>query len=178
MRSAAVAFCLLAACSAPAHLVRDDARPFPAATRQEPEPLPTRGPDAGAFQPVDESATQAWLQQQIERRRAEHPEPEPIYRYVEQVVEKPVYVEYPVYTAEPCHEPYSDRGVGWDDRGEPVYVARHRWYREPDCSPFPIHTALGAGIGAIIGHQSHHRDRGALIGGGLGLLLDLGRWCR
>ncbi|MBX3463401.1 MAG: glycine zipper family protein [Planctomycetes bacterium] len=47
---------------------------------------------------------------------------------------------------------------------------RERW--------FPVHTAMGAGIGAVIGHQSGHRGRGALVGGSFGLLLDLGRWVR
>ncbi|MBK8099905.1 MAG: glycine zipper 2TM domain-containing protein [Planctomycetes bacterium] len=169
------AVCLLfAACSTPTHLSRDEARPFPAPARSAPVAVAPRVSVVENSQPVDEAATQAWLQQQIERRRAENPEPEPIYRYVEQIVEHPVYVERPVYPS----DPYSYRGLGWDECGEPVYVARRRWHHAPDCSPFPIHTALGAGIGAIIGHQSHHRDRGALIGGGLGLLLDLGRWCR
>ncbi len=33
-----------------------------------------------------------------------------------------------------------------------------------------IGTAAGAGIGAIIGHQSGNRDKGALIGGAAGAL--------
>ena len=32
------------------------------------------------------------------------------------------------------------------------------------------------GLGAIIGHQSGHRDEGAAIGAGIGLLFDLARW--
>lgn len=50
---------------------------------------------------------------------------------------------------------------------------RYRPYRR---GRFPINTAVGAGIGAIIGHQRGRRDRGALIGGGVGLLFDLNRW--
>jgi hypothetical protein len=50
---------------------------------------------------------------------------------------------------------------------------RHRSYRR---SRFPVNTVVGAGIGAIIGHQRGRRDRGALIGGGVGLLFDLNRW--
>lgn len=38
---------------------------------------------------------------------------------------------------------------------------------------FPWNAAVGAGIGAIIGHQSDNRDEGALIGAGVGLLVDL-----
>jgi hypothetical protein len=41
---------------------------------------------------------------------------------------------------------------------------------------FPVNTVVGAGVGAIIGHQRGRRDRGALIGAGLGLLFDLNRW--
>lgn len=45
-------------------------------------------------------------------------------------------------------------------------------------SRFPINTAIGAGVGAVIGHQRGRRDRGALIGGGVGLMLDLMRGWR
>jgi len=41
---------------------------------------------------------------------------------------------------------------------------------------FPVNTVVGAGVGAVIGHQRGRRDRGALIGAGLGLLFDLNRW--
>ena len=40
-------------------------------------------------------------------------------------------------------------------------------------STFPIHTLAGAGIGAIIGHQSDHEAQGAWIGAGVGLLFDV-----
>jgi hypothetical protein len=53
-----------------------------------------------------------------------------------------------------------------------AYEAEYRNYR----SRFPWSTAAGAGLGAIIGHQSGHRGEGAAIGAGLGLLFDLGRW--
>ncbi len=45
-------------------------------------------------------------------------------------------------------------------------------------SPFPWSTAVGAGLGAVIGHQSGRRDRGLAWGAGLGLLFDLDRWSR
>ena len=51
-----------------------------------------------------------------------------------------------------------------------VYGARRRGTR------FPVNTVVGAGVGAIIGNQRGRRDRGALIGAGLGLLFDLNRW--
>ena len=43
---------------------------------------------------------------------------------------------------------------------------------------FPVNTAVGAGFGAVLGHQAGRRDEGALIGGGIGLLFDLARWSR
>ncbi|MFK7738866.1 MAG: hypothetical protein AB8H80_00985 [Planctomycetota bacterium] len=43
---------------------------------------------------------------------------------------------------------------------------------------FPVNTAIGAGIGAIVGHQRGRRGRGALVGSGIGLLFDLARWTR
>ncbi|HTF57707.1 MAG TPA: glycine zipper family protein [Planctomycetota bacterium] len=49
----------------------------------------------------------------------------------------------------------------------------------PDMSLFPFVSdtvLLGAGVGAIIGHQSGHRTRGALIGAGAGFLLDRWTW--
>ena len=39
-----------------------------------------------------------------------------------------------------------------------------------------VNAAVGAGIGAIIGNQSGESGRGALIGTGVGLLFDIGRW--
>lgn len=67
--------------------------------------------------------------------------------------------------------------------GEPVYVGTRGyrdWYdydRARRRGPwFPVHTVVGAGVGAIIGHQHGHRGRGAWIGAHTGLLLDLARW--
>lgn len=87
----------------------------------------------------------------------------------------------PVESAEPpVYEPIPPSGraaasypvyVDWYDD---VQYGRRRWH-EP---VFPVNTLVGAGIGAAIGHQSHHRNRGALIGGSVGLLFDLARWSR
>ena len=55
-----------------------------------------------------------------------------------------------------------------------------RGYCEPRCREpwFPVGTAVGAGIGAVIGEVSNgHATDGAWIGGGIGLLFDLGRTC-
>lgn len=111
---------------------------------------------------TNEQATQQWLQQQIDERNARNPEqaPAPIY----QTVEHTTYVDRPVYTDRPYQDPH------YDDYGRPVYGSP---YAERP-STFPVHTAIGAGMGAIIGNQFHHQSgQGAAIGAGVGLLLDL-----
>jgi hypothetical protein len=120
---------------------------------------------------TDENATRAWLDRTIEERRAAQPDqpPEPIYRTV--TVDRPVYVDRTVYAYPGYHGGYV-YGYGYDACGEPIY----RTYYPARCeSTFPIHTALGAGVGAIIGYQSHQAGQGAWIGAGIGLLLDLAR---
>lgn len=141
--------------------------------RQEPRaPYRVPGQRAGA---TDEGATQQWLQQEVERVDARNPErpPEPIY----QVVERPVYVDRTVYVDRPY---WRTRyvGYGYDCYGEPVYYQHHQGYygHSRPRSTFPWNTAVGAGLGAVIGHQSGRRDRGAAIGAGIGLLFDLARW--
>ncbi len=58
-----------------------------------------------------------------------------------------------------------------------VYVDQYGEARRPaGRSTFPIQTAIGAGIGAIIGNQSGDRGEGAAIGAGVGLLLDFISW--
>ncbi|MEO6596265.1 MAG: hypothetical protein ABIP94_16070 [Planctomycetota bacterium] len=62
-------------------------------------------------------------------------------------------------------------GGHYYDRG---YYPRARW-----SGPFfPVHAAVGAGIGAVIGNQHGHRGRGAFLGGSLGFLFDLHRLWR
>jgi len=93
--------------------------------------------------PIDEAATRAWLDKEIELA----PRPEPPVPMV-QVVERVV-----------------------DTAGYDPYLRR---YPDGYCrSSFPWNTALGAGIGAVIGHQSGEGGRGAWIGGGIGYLLDI-----
>ena len=60
-----------------------------------------------------------------------------------------------------------DDGGGYDGDGSPG--------REPFV---PANTVMGTGIGAMIGQLSDHGCEGALIGGGIGLMLDLGRLWR
>ncbi len=150
----------------------------PAAEQPAPQDPPPRQPGVN---PTDEDATNRWLEAERARVDAVNPErpPEPVY----QVVERPVYVDRTVYV----ERPYWRRGYvgyGYDACGQPVYHTYDCYdsypvYRRPVReTAFPVNTLLGAGLGAVIGHQSGRRDRGAAIGAGLGLLFDLGRWHR
>ena len=159
-----------AACAAPQYAERLPAQSAPAM------PLANAAPLGGSVRPVraapmNEAATSAWLDQQIDQNRyvpPPPPPPPPVERVeVERVVEQPVYVQERVVYADGYYQPYYYGG----------YYGRPYEYRSHRSTTFPLHTALGAGLGAVIGHQSGHRGRGAWIGGGLGLLFDLNsRW--
>lgn len=105
-------------------------------------------PAADAPVTNNEEARRAWFEQEIERARYVPPPP----------------IETPV-TYQPPPQQYNDGYYV----NQPV---------DPNCrqTAFPIHTALGATVGAIIGHQSGRDGEGAAIGAGLGLLFDLTRW--
>jgi hypothetical protein len=87
------------------------------------------------------------------------------YRSVVQVVEVPTPVAQ------------SDRsGDDGNWRDEAYRYADRQWQRQRSRRGwFPINTAVGAGVGAIIGHQSGRRGRGALLGASTGLLFDFQR---
>lgn len=91
------------------------------------------------------------------------------YRTFTRTVEVPVEVvverEVPVQTGG-GHQG-STYGSGYDYERR-----RHRagW--------FPVHTVVGAGVGAIIGRHHGHSRRGAWIGAHTGLLFDMARWWR
>lgn len=88
---------------------------------------------------------------------------EVVHRTFTQVVEVPVEVEVErpveVHAGEPA------RTWSYD-------YERHRrrgtW--------FPVHTVIGAGIGAAIGRHHGHTRRGIWIGAHTGLLFDAARW--
>ena len=85
----------------------------------------------------------------------------------------------PSYYQPSYYQPYYGSYYGYGGYGS--YGGAYYGYGAPWRSRgpgFPINTALGAGIGAIIGNQSGRSGRGALIGGGVGLLLDLPRLFR
>ncbi len=147
MRTLSIALLLLAAaCSGPRYVERT--RPVP------PAPPPAAQTTTPTVAPMNEDATRAWLDREIELAPVVEP-PEPIVQLGERVVERPV-ADHD-YSRYPHHDPY--------------YRPRYRRH-----STFPINTALGAGIGAIIGHQDGHRGEGAWIGGSIGYLLDHARW--
>ncbi|MCA8942860.1 MAG: hypothetical protein KDB80_09905 [Planctomycetes bacterium] len=103
---------------------------------------------------IDEGATRAFLDTQIEARAEDGPVKEPPPPPPPEVVyvEVPGGYPYPRYSyryPRTYYDPYAGHRLTLDN------------------------TLLGAGLGAIIGHQSGHRDRGAAIGAGFGLLLDL-----
>ena len=116
---------------------------------------------------VDESASSDFLDRQIERRAADAPQQPPRetrtlwvpreYGYGDDLRDYEYDYDvrtYPVY-------PYTRYGYGVYGAGYSPYYRRR----------FPLgSTLVGAGLGAIIGHQSGNRDRGAAIGAGLGLL--------
>lgn len=107
-----------------------------------------------AMQELNEDATRAWLDRTIEERRAANPDVPPT------PIQETVYVDRPVY-----HQGYPVNG--YDAYGQPVY----QQCPQPSTT-FPLNTLVGAGVGAAIGHQSHHQNEGAWIGAGIGLLLD------
>ena len=94
----------------------------------------------------------------------------PTYRTITEEVEVLVEIE----PAQPS------AAVGADSRQHystyDDYLYNRRAYRSSRSSRFPVNTVVGAGLGAIFGHQRGRRDRGALIGGSIGLLFDLSRW--
>lgn len=172
MRASLLGFLMLsfAACSTPQYAERMPVRPAPslplAPTAQQMVPSP-----APQSVPLDDAATKAWLEGQIEQNRyVPPPPPPPPVQVVERVVERPVYVRERV-----AYETYPSYGYDGYYTYQPYYYGSYQ--RRSHHSTFPLNTALGAGVGAIIGHQSGHRGRGAWIGGGLGLLFDLNsRW--
>lgn len=161
--------CVGAGCAAPRSVERVPM--CPPLSIEVPTADPSREPAVRAAADVSppERAAAEWTPSPMR-------ETAPTYRTVVHVVEVPV--EAPVRVqawadTQPQSSPYDPSYDAWVDAYR-YQDSRRRW-REPF---FPINTALGAGVGAIIGHQSHRRGRGALIGGGLGLLLDLDRWFR
>ncbi len=151
-------------------------------------PPPTHAPPRPAVKtnPTNEEATQKWLRQEIERLTGRPPE-QLLQGPTSQAAPPPVAPEneaaaqgYPQQAQQPVvvdrYTVQQPAPYGYDIHGEPVYVYPSPRYR-PYETPFPVNTVLGAGIGAIIGNQSHHHAaQGAWIGGAVGFLADLTRW--
>lgn len=149
----------LGACQGPGWATPTPIQPVPPAVHA-PVVQPRQAPvqqQAPRPSTTNEAATNAWLDQQIERNRYVPPPPP----------------AQPVVTPPPAPEPQVVYVEG-DPYYRPIYYYGHRYdYRPAPATTFPLHTAVGAGLGAIIGHQSGHKGEGAWIGGGLGLLMDL-----
>jgi len=154
--------------AAPAALQHQSPAQQSPAQQQSPPPVVQPQAPPQPAQQTNEEATRAWLDRTIEERRNANP-PVPMQQ---QPVERTVYVE------RPYPEGGASYGYGYDQGGQPVYGPYSSpGYGANPYGSFPIHTALGAGMGAVIGNQFHHQSgRGAAIGAGVGLLLDLAHW--
>jgi hypothetical protein len=142
---------LLIACAAPRHL--ELAPQVPPTSTEAPRADLSR--DAGQRAAADRSPS---------RSMAEMPpmnETTVAFRSVVEVVEVP----------QPVAADPGDAGQAryyHDDWQPERHQERRRGF-------FPVGTAVGAGVGAVIGNQSGRRGRGAAIGAGLGLLFDINR---
>lgn len=147
--------------------------------------------DAPARTPIDEQATERFLDQEIARRSP--PPPEPTLTNADRYRQQRAAARERKTTDEAATELFLDHEIERRRSAAPVVEprtiivreygtmpveVRESWHygRDRYRSRFPWNTALGAGLGAVIGHQSGHRDEGAAIGAGLGLLFDLSRW--
>ena len=86
------------------------------------------------------------------------------------VVERRLYNDDRCWTViGPGYSPFAERAPSY-------HRNHHRYVRHNSRYDFPANTLLYGTLGGIIGHQSKDRDKGILIGGTYGLLLDLMRW--
>ncbi|MEC8251776.1 MAG: YMGG-like glycine zipper-containing protein [Planctomycetota bacterium] len=147
---------LLGACSAAKPLPRQALAP--AATAQPAQPAPERvRTEAAERQPLPRS-------QAVAERASNAARPHATLR--RSVVEEAAAETAPPPRTTPSYDAYGD------------YRERRPAPRRRRETSFPVNTAVGAGFGAVLGHQAGRRDEGALIGGGIGLLFDLARWSR
>lgn len=175
-----LACCVLLGASCATHPVSSvDVPPATEPWRSAPATRPRaeiRGPEAPAAEgpAVDgtsDAATDRWLSEQIGTRIEEERQEQQArtnaeaYRRAERqsrqrerVIERRTVYESPYY-----ERPYYDDGDV---------------YRRHSYGFFPWNTLFFGGLGAVIGHQSGHRDRGLAIGAGVGLLLDTARASR
>ena len=164
MRTSMLVLLALCACSSPNYVGHVTSPP-----PRWSEPAPSSSRPAT----TNDDAADRFLQQEIERKSGsggyvvprdtrQSYEPETV-RFLGEEIERK--------TPPPAPEVrYVERSVYVD---RPYSYGPYEYRRR---STFPWGTAYGAGIGAIIGHQSHRTNRGAWIGGGIGLLFDLAHW--
>ncbi len=153
----------------------------PVEQREIPPPRPERSLRTAESTPAtDEAATQRFLDAEIEKRDVQAPRPTNAERYR---------ISAPggsadVKTDESATQLFLDHEIARrtyvppvpqaEQVTERVYVDQQLYQQQYDHyrSSFPWHTAVGAGIGAIIGNQSDHLEEGAWIGAGVGFLMD------
>lgn len=100
----------------------------------------------------------------------------PIYRQVVRIEEKPVYVDSGAATEQPVANAPTSGGVSYGyDTGYYYGRGYYRPYVAWHAPRFPVHTLIGASIGAAIGRRGIARERGAAIGASIGLMFDLPR---
>ncbi|MEC7725986.1 MAG: YMGG-like glycine zipper-containing protein [Planctomycetota bacterium] len=147
---------LLGACSATKPLPRQALAPAAAAQRVQAAP---RGVGTEAAERRGSPRSQAPVQGTSNAAR-------PYATLRRSVVEEAAAEAAPPPRTTPSYDAYGD------------YRERRPAPRRRRETSFPVNTAVGAGFGAVLGHQAGRRDEGALIGGGIGLLFDLARWSR
>lgn len=161
----------VAACSVPQPALRRVEAPPPRVEVSEVERTGAR-----SATPVDPAASDRYLEEEANRRREELPENDPLPQqtvYVEVPVEVPV--ERRVYYRdhyEPRHYDVVHYGPSYGYRS---HYRHHGYYGHRHHRGHAVlgRTLVGAGLGAIIGHQSGRRDKGAAIGAGIGFLSGL-----
>ncbi len=117
--------------------------------------------------PTDDDATNAWLRESVDQRRADYeagvdwqaPAQAPAASTT--TVERTVYVDRYVAPV----------GYGYDCYGNPIYYGGYGY--RPYRSSFPFYTVTGATIGAFTS-GCHASGRNIAIGAGIGFLFDVG----
>lgn len=148
--------------------------------RQSPPVAPDAPRIDAPRQQTNEEATRRYLDEEIERRGLAQadmkppPPPPPAPPVVERVVPMQWPEEYGWRYGTPAYDGYGHE-YHWGPTWRRPYVSRYH-HGHSVVGALPWYTAYGAGVGALFGRAAGHTGRGAAIGAGVGLLLDMGRW--